>query len=111
MSRKSPHWYRSSHDFTTTQLSAAQTKQDEQAPIPAQIVAAKKVFIANGGGDDPGMPDPLFSGGSDRPYNQFYASLKSSGKYELVGSPAEADLLFEIRFSVVPQAAHRLLGR
>ena len=85
-----------------TQLSAAQAKQDEQAPIPAQIVAAKKVFIANGGGDDPGMPDPLFSGGSDRPYNQFYASLKSSGKYELVGSPAEADLLFEIRFSVVP---------
>jgi len=60
-----------------TQLSAAQAKQDEQAPIPAQIVAAKKVFIANGGGDDPGMPDPLFSGGSDRPYNQFYASLKS----------------------------------
>lgn len=85
-----------------SELASAQAKQDEQAPIPAQIVAAKKVFIANGGGDDPGMPDPLFSGGSDRPYNQFYAAMKSSGKYELVGSPAEADVLFEIRFSVVP---------
>ena len=81
---------------------AAQGKQDEQAPIPSQIVAAKKVFIANGGGDDPGMPDPLFSGGGDRPYNQFYAAMKSSGRYELVGSPAEADLLFDIQFSVVP---------
>lgn len=82
-------------------LAAAQAKQDEQAPLPTQIVAAKKVFIANGGGDDPGMPDPLFSGGGDRSYNQFYAAMKSSGRYELVGSPAEADLLFEIRFTVV----------
>lgn len=81
---------------------AAQTKQDEQAPLPTQILTAKRVFIANGGGDDPGMPDPLFSGGADRAYNQFYSAMKSSGRYELVGSPAEADLLFDIRFSVVP---------
>jgi hypothetical protein len=85
-----------------TGLITAQTKQDEQAPLPTQIVAAKKVFIANGGGDDPGMPDPLFNGGGDRPYNQFYAAIKSSGRYELVGSPAEADLLLDIRFMVVP---------
>ena len=83
-------------------LAVAQAKQDEQAPLPSQIVAAKKVFIANGGGDDPGMPDPLFSGGADRAYNQFYSAMKSAGRYELVGSPSEADLLFEIRFSVVP---------
>jgi hypothetical protein len=83
-------------------LATAQTKQDEQAPLPTQIVSAKRVFIANGGGDDPGMPDPLFSGGGDRAYNQFYSAMKSSGRYELVGSPAEADLLFEIRFTVVP---------
>ena len=81
---------------------AAQGKQDELAPLPTQIVTAKKVFIANGGGDDPGLPDPLFSGGGDRPYNQFYAAMKSSGRYELVGSPAEADLIFDIRFRVVP---------
>ena len=78
----------------------AQTKQIPPAPIPAQISTAKRVFIANGGGDDPGIDDPLFSGGVDRSYNQFYAAMKSAGRYELVGSPAEADLLFEIRFAV-----------
>ena len=80
----------------------AQAKQIDAAPIPTQIIAAKRVFIANGGGDDPGMPDPLFSGGADRAYNQFYEVLKTAGRYDLVGSPAEADLLFEIHFMVVP---------
>ncbi len=83
-------------------LAVAQAKHDDPAPIPTQIIAAKKVFIANGGGDDPGMPDALFSGGCDRPYNQFYAAMRNSGRYELVGSPADADLVFEIRFTVVP---------
>jgi hypothetical protein len=58
------------------------------------------VFIANAGGDEPGIDEPIFSGGVDRSYNQFYAAMKSAGRYELVGSPAEADLLFEIRFAV-----------
>lgn len=79
---------------------AAQTKQAISAPIPTQIQLAKKVFIANAGGDDPGIDEPIFSGGVDRSYNQFYAAMKSAGRYELVGSPAEADLLFEIRFTV-----------
>jgi hypothetical protein len=79
---------------------AAQTKQLNAAPIPTQIQLAKKIFIANGGGDDPGIDEPIFSGGVDRSYNQFYDAMKSAGRYELVGSPAEADLLFEIRFTV-----------
>jgi hypothetical protein len=79
---------------------AAQTKQIPPAPIPTQISTAKRVFIANGGGDEPGIDEPIFSGGVDRSYNQFYAAMKSAGRYELVGSPAEADLLFEIRFAV-----------
>jgi hypothetical protein len=83
-------------------FTAAQTKQLPPAPIPAQISAAKRVFIANGGGDEPGIDEPIFSGGVDRSYNQFYAAMKSAGRYELVGSPAEADLLFEIRFLVQP---------
>jgi len=60
------------------------------------------VFIANAGGDDPGVVEHLFSGGPDRAYNQFYAAMKNSARYELVGSPAAADLLFEIRFTVIP---------
>jgi hypothetical protein len=81
-------------------FTAAQTKQIPPAPIPTQISTAKRVFIANGGGDEPGIDEPIFSGGVDRSYNQFYAAMKSAGRYELVGSPAEADLLFEIRFAV-----------
>jgi len=86
-----------------TGFAAAQGKQQaEPAPIPTQISTAKRVFIANAGGDDPGVLEPLFSGGPDRAYNQFYAAKKSAGRYELVGSPAEADLLFEVRFTVIP---------
>jgi len=83
-------------------LHAADSKVVEPAPIPTQIILAKRVFIANAGGDEPGITEPLFSGGADRSYNQFYAAMKSAGRYELVGAPAEADLLFEIRFTVVP---------
>jgi len=77
---------------------AAQAKQVPAAPIPAQILAAKRVFIANAGGDERSFEDPIFNGGPDRCYNQFYAAVKGAGRYELVGSPAEADLTFEIQF-------------
>ncbi len=61
------------------------------APIPAQVLSAKRVFISYGESDaDPGAPDLT--------YNEFYALMKSWGKYELVSSPADADLVFEIRF-------------
>jgi len=81
---------------------AADKKAVEPGPIPTPIVTAKRVFIANAGGDDPGTIEPFFVGGADRSYNLFYAAMKIAGRYELVGSPAEADLLFEIRFIVNP---------
>lgn len=84
-------------------LTAQQSKM-AAAPIPAQISAAKKVFVANAGADDPSTEEPLFAGGPDRAYNQFYAAMKTWGKYELVSSPAEADLLFDIRFMAPPMA-------
>lgn len=90
---------------------AAQEKKIEAAPIPTQITTAKKVLIANGGGDVRSREDPLFSGGVDRYYNQFYAAIRSGGRYELVSAPADADLIFEIEFLVPtaePQAAGRL---
>jgi hypothetical protein len=45
--------------------------------------------------------DPHFSGGPDRAYNEFYAGVKDLGRLEIVGSPAEADLLLEIRAEVL----------
>lgn len=37
----------------------AQTKQVVPGPIPTQIITAKKVFIANAGGDDPESTNPF----------------------------------------------------
>ena len=77
---------------STTPANAQQAKETLPAPIPSQIVSAKKVFLSNAGGDSHG----LYSGEPRRLYDQFYAALKSWGRYELAGSPAEADLVFEV---------------
>jgi hypothetical protein len=66
------------------------------APIPAQILSAKTVFIGNAGGDERRYDDPIFTGGPERAYNEVYAAIRTGGAYELVGTPAEADLVLEI---------------
>lgn len=86
--------------LTSAATAAVESKTAPAAPVPAQIVSAKKVFIANAGGDQMAEDDPIFSGGPDRAYNQFYAAMKSWGRFELVGSPTAADLLLEIRQEV-----------
>ena len=86
---------------------AQQFKQVPPAPIPPLILAAKKVFIANGGGDESLFDMPQYSGGPDRLYNEFYASMKSWGRYELVSSPGEADLVFEVRLTVLQLVPER----
>ena len=64
------------------------------APIPTPILTAKKIFISNATGEmalPPGNPDLT--------YNEFYSAMNSWGHYQIVGSPAEADLVFEIRLT------------
>ena len=78
---------------------APKSKVVPRAPVPPLILAAKKVFIANGGGDESPFDWPQYTGGPDRLYNEFYAALKSWGRYDLVDSPGEADLVFEIRLT------------
>ena len=93
------------------QTMGQQPKDIVPAPVPAQIHSAKKVFISNGGGEelDPrtfGFPsvDP------DRPYNQFYAAIKNSGRYETVSAVADADLVLEIRFTHSAGAVADVIG-
>lgn len=74
--------------------------QAPAAPLPSQILTAKKVFIANGGG---GFDRLIWNGDPSRTYNEFYAAIKSWGHYELVGSPAEADLVLQISLSSSPR--------
>ena len=86
---------------------AGDSKPVATAPIPTQIASAKKVFIANAGENQPFYNEPMFNGGSERAYDLFYASMKAWGKFELVGSPAEADLILEIEFTV-PKAGPKV---
>lgn len=81
----------------------------QAAPIPSQISAAKRVFIANAGGDERAYEEPLFKGGPNRAYDQFYAALKAWGHFELLTSPSDANLLLEIRFSY-PVAAREVVN-
>jgi hypothetical protein len=79
-------------------LSAQQPKGPAPAPVPPQIAAAQKVFISNAGGEsfETVIDQTVFNGGPDRPYNQFYPAMKDWGRYELVSSPADADLVLEV---------------
>jgi len=41
------------------------------------ILNTNKVFIANAGGDEPGIPRRSFSGGPERAYGEFCAAMKN----------------------------------
>jgi hypothetical protein len=71
---------------------AQQAPYPAPAPVPAQVLTGKKVFVSNGDSDVI-LKIPNLS------YNEFYALLKSSGMFELVQTPAEAELIFEIRIA------------
>lgn len=57
------------------------------APLPEVVINAQKAFLTNGGG-------------SDLAYDAFYAAMKDWGKYQLVGSPEQADLIVELAYRV-----------
>jgi hypothetical protein len=73
------------------------------APIPTQLRTAKKIFIANGGVD--AIASRWLDGDDDRLYNLVFNSAKSSGRYELVLAPADADLVWDVQFAVPTTAS------
>jgi len=73
-----------------------QTADPPSAPVPTQILAAKKVFISNASGIAASAV-----AAPDLPYDEFYAAMKSWGRFELVGAPADADLVFELQYVTV----------
>ena len=77
---------------------AQQTPPLAVAPVPPQLLNAKTVFISNAGADSGLFPHP-FTGDPDRAYNEFHAGVVSWGRCELVATPAEADLVFEIQLT------------
>ena len=81
---------------------AQQPKAPPVAPIPAQIASAQRVFISNTGGAsfETVIDQTVFDGGPDRPYNEFYALMKDWGRFQIVSSPGDADLVFAIGWVV-----------
>lgn len=71
------------------------------APIPAQILTGKRVFVSNAGVTTHALTRYVteHTGGVNGLYNEFYAATKNWGRYELVAAPADADLVFEIDLS------------
>ncbi len=78
-------------------VSAQKSPTFPAAPVPAQILSAKRVFIANGGSS----VESADTISPNLPYDEFYAGMRSWGRYELVSSPAETDFVLEIRFVTV----------
>jgi hypothetical protein len=81
--------------FAADKPKPSPTPDAPPAPVPTQILTAKKVFLSYGEGDS-------FPGPADQLYNQFYAAIKNWGRFEIVGAPADADLIFQIRFVMPP---------
>jgi hypothetical protein len=92
-------------------LNAQQRSKDvPAAPVPAQIGAAKRVFISYNGGING------YVAKDDRTYDHLYAAMKDWGRYELVAAPADADLVLEaslvgvnIRLAVLDPKTHVVL--
>jgi len=90
--------------LVTVPIADAQKTPDvPPAPVPIQILTAKKIFITNGD-SDPVLDVPNLA------YSELYASLKNQGIYEFVQTPADADVVLEVRFEIViPTQGYYLL--
>jgi hypothetical protein len=70
-------------------VSSAKTRKDiPPAPLPEKLLTAHKVFVVNGGG-------------SDLAFDAFYKALKDWGRFQLVSTPSDAEIVMQLRYGVV----------
>jgi hypothetical protein len=75
--------------FTVQTTRAQQTTP--AASVPSQIQQAQTIFLTNSGSD------PNFPIDATKAYNDIYAALQTWGRYKLVNSPDQADLVFQLK--------------
>jgi hypothetical protein len=73
--------------FSLNAFGAKHRQDIPSAPLPTVVVNAKKIFLTNGGG-------------SNLAYDAFYSDMRQWGRYEIVGSPDEAELIIELAYRV-----------
>jgi hypothetical protein len=76
--------------LASTPLTRAQ-QTTLSAPVPSQIQQAQTIFLTNSGSD------PHFPIDAAKAYNDIYAALQTWGRYKLVNSPDQADLVFQLK--------------
>jgi hypothetical protein len=79
-------------------------QQPVAAPVPPAILSAKTVFVSKASGYS---FVPMVTG--DQPYNDFYAAMKDWGRYQLVSSPSDGDLIIEIRLECAAGPCNEVL--
>jgi hypothetical protein len=74
----------------SSNASANKKKVVPEAPVPDFIVKTHQVFVTNGGGNQ-------------LAFDEFYSQVKTWGRYQLVGSPSEAEVVIELKYFVIDQ--------
>lgn len=68
-------------------------RAQQPPPVPAQIQSARNVFLANGGETCSWFIGP------NRGYRQLYSALREWGRYQLVATPGQANLILAVSFA------------
>jgi hypothetical protein len=75
----------------TPNQTASTPQPQPHAPVPSQIAAAHTIFLDNAGAD---ANFPLTG---EQSYDAIYAALHAWNYYQLVSTPAQADLILQLR--------------
>jgi hypothetical protein len=85
-------------------LRAQQPASQPEVPLPAPLVSAQKVFVANGGAE-PVLAKAFSEAAlSNEPYTSFYSALSNWGHWQLLSSPGGADLILVISADAAPNS-------
>jgi hypothetical protein len=71
-------------------------KAIEHAPLPADILNAKSVFLVNLGGSDPKIKDDE---GSELVFDTIYTDFRGWGRYQLADAPEKSDITVEVSYA------------
>ncbi|MBZ5569375.1 MAG: hypothetical protein LAN64_16180 [Acidobacteriia bacterium] len=81
--------------LVVTVVGAKDRKDIPQAPLPAEILTAKKIFVSKG----VGTTAFTVKEGFDLAFDAFYADIKSWGRYVITDKADDADLIMQVSYT------------